>query len=129
MAQIAHQVLSVEKNRKNLERNILSIVKGNGFDGVNIDLEGVPPGDRAFYNKFLSELKQMFKPYGYLLTVSIPAKTADNPLNSWNGAYDYRTIGNTADLVALRLTMSTGRAAPPALCFTSLGPIKVLDTR
>lgn len=101
MAQTAHQVLSVEKNRKNLEGNILSIVKGNGFDGVNIDLEGVPPGDRAYYNKFLAELKEMFKPYGYLLTVSIPAKTADNPFNSWNGAYDYRTIGKTADLVAL----------------------------
>lgn len=101
MAQTAHQVLSIEKNRKNLGKNILSLVQENGFDGVNIDLEGVPPGDRAFYNKFLAELKQMFKPYGYLLTVSIPAKTADNPFNTWNGAYDYRTIGQTADLVAL----------------------------
>lgn len=100
-ANIAHSVLSVEQNRKNLEHNILSLIKENGFDGVNIDLEGVPPGDRANYNALLVELKELFRPYGYLLTVSIPAKTADNPYNQWNGAYDYRTVGKTAGLITL----------------------------
>jgi spore germination protein YaaH len=99
--EVIHKVLSVEKNRKNLEKNLLALVKGNGFKGVNIDFEGVPAQDRANYNKFLAELKQMFKPYGYLLTVSVPAKTVDNPSNEWYGAYDYRTIGKTADLVAV----------------------------
>jgi spore germination protein YaaH len=127
MAQTAHQVLSVEKNRKNLENNILLLVKGNGFDGVNIDLEGVPPGDRAFYNKFLVELKQMFKPYGYLLTVSIPAKTADNPFNSWNGAYDYRTIGVTADLVALMTYDEHWKGGPPGPVASLPWVQKVLD--
>ncbi|NLI13873.1 glycosyl hydrolase family 18 protein [Pelotomaculum propionicicum] len=98
---VIHKVLSVEKNRRNLERNIVSLVKGNGFKGVNIDFEGVPARDRSNYNKFLSELSQMLKPGGYLLTVSIPAKTTDNPSNEWYGAYDYRTIGKTADLVAV----------------------------
>lgn len=97
----AHLVLSVEKNRKNLENNILSLIKRNGFDGVNIDLEGVPAGDRWYYNTLLAELKELFRPYGYLLTVSIPAKTWDNPSNDWNGAYDYLFIGRTADLVTL----------------------------
>lgn len=97
----AHTVLSVERNRKNLESNILSLIKRNGFDGVNIDLEGVPAGDRANYNALLAELKDLFRPQGYLLTVSIPAEISDNPSNEWNGAYDYRAIGRTADLVTL----------------------------
>lgn len=97
----AHQVLSVKENRKNLEDNILSLIRKNGFDGVNIDLEGVPAGDRSNYNNLLAELKDLFRPYGYLLTVSIPAKTWDDPSNDWNGAYDYRFIGQTADLVTL----------------------------
>lgn len=97
----AHTVLSVEKNRKNLESNILSLIKRNGFDGVNIDLEGVPAGDRANYTALLVELKKLFSSQGYLLTVSIPAVTSDNPSSEWNGAYDYRAIGKTADLVTL----------------------------
>lgn len=98
---IAHEVLSGAENRSNLTKNILSLIKKNSFDGVNIDLECVPPGDRAFYNAFLVELKEKLKPYGYILTVSIPAKTWDNPAREWSGAYDYRFIGKTADLVTL----------------------------
>ncbi len=98
---VVHKVLSVEKNRKNLERNILSLVREYGLKGINIDFEGVPAQDRANYNKLLSELSRLLKPGGFLLTVSIPAKTADNPSNAWYGAYDYRTIGKTADLVAV----------------------------
>jgi spore germination protein YaaH len=97
----AHAVLSVGKNRKNLEDNILWLIKKNGFDGVNIDLEGVPAGDRDNYSALLAELKDLFRTNGYLLTVSIPAKTSDNPGNDWNWAYDYRTIGKTADLITL----------------------------
>ncbi len=96
-----HEVLSKEPNRENFARNILSLIKKNGFDGVNLDLEFVPPGDRLYYNVFLTRLQELFKPYGYLLTVSIPAKTWDNPASPWSGAYDYRFIGQTADLVTL----------------------------
>ncbi|MCL6634468.1 MAG: peptidoglycan-binding protein [Peptococcaceae bacterium] len=98
---LAHTVLSVQENRVNLEKNILSSVKKHGFDGVNIDLEGLPAADRASYSALLAELKELFKPYGYLLTVSIPAKTGDDPAGGLSGAYDYRTIGSYADLVML----------------------------
>ncbi len=97
----AHSLLSVRENRFNLEKNILSLIEEHGFNGVNIDLEGVPPGDRANYSALLAELKAILEPAGYLLTVSIPAKTRDNPLDNWNGAYDYAAIGEYADLVTL----------------------------
>ncbi|MDD2443880.1 MAG: glycosyl hydrolase family 18 protein [Desulfotomaculaceae bacterium] len=99
--EVAHKVLSVEKNRKNLADNIFKTIKRNGFDGVNIDLEMVALGDRDNYNALLLELKRLFKPYDYLLTVSIPAKTSDNLYSEWFGAYDYRAIGKVADLVAV----------------------------
>lgn len=127
MAETAHQVLAVEKNRKNLEKNIFTLVQWNGFDGVNIDLEGVPPSSRALYNQFLAELKQMFKPHGYLLTVSIPAKAADNRFNAWNGAYDYRTIGQTADLVALMTYDEHWKGGAPGAVASLPWVQKVLD--
>jgi spore germination protein len=97
----AHTLLSVRENRLNFEKNILSLIEEHGFDGVNIDLEGVPAVDRSNYSTLLKELKAMLKPAGYLLTVSIPAKTRDNPLDNWNGAYDYAAIGEYADMVTL----------------------------
>ncbi|MDF9408627.1 glycosyl hydrolase family 18 protein [Pelotomaculum isophthalicicum JI] len=96
----AHKVL-LEENRNNLEENLLYTIRQNGFDGVNIDLEGVPPGDRENYIKLLTELKELFSPHGYLLTVSIPAETRDNPKSDWSGAYEYSAIGEIADLVIL----------------------------
>jgi spore germination protein YaaH len=57
--------------------------------------------DQVYYSGFLEELKEMFSPYGFLLTVSIPAKTADDIPNNWSGAYDYPRIGEIADLVAI----------------------------
>jgi spore germination protein YaaH len=97
----AHIVLSDTKKRRNLEQNILAVLRSAGYDGVNIDLEGILPEDRENYNLLIRELKELFKPDGFLLTVSIPAKTADNPADLWNGAYDYKTIGRLADLVML----------------------------
>ncbi|MDD4237421.1 MAG: glycosyl hydrolase family 18 protein [Desulfotomaculaceae bacterium] len=98
---LAHQVLSVEENRSNLENNILSLIEEHGLDGVNIDLEGIPIQDREYYSIFLQELKEKFSPYGFLLSVSIPARTAEDIPNNWSGAYDYVRIGEIADLVAV----------------------------
>lgn len=98
---LAHKVLSVKENRISLEKNILKLIRENGYEGVNLDLENIPPADRKYYTAFLSELKKMFEPYGYFLTVSIPAKTWDDPQNNWSGAYDYWAIGRLADIVAI----------------------------
>lgn len=98
---LAYNVLSSYKKRKNLEYSILYHVKKQGYQGVNIDIEGLPPAARGVYTAFLWELKQLFAPYGYILTVSVPAKTYDDPYNSWSGAYDYREIGKAADWVCL----------------------------
>jgi len=98
---LAYNVLSSSKKRKNLEYSILYLIKKQGYKGVNIDIEGLPPAARAAYTAFLWELRQLFAPYGYILTVSVPAKTRDDPYNSWSGAYDYREIGKAADLVCI----------------------------
>jgi spore germination protein YaaH len=64
-----------------------------------MDFEGIYAENRAHYTAFLNEIASQLKPLGYSLTVSVPAKTYDNPLNSWNGAYDYAAIGKIVDQV------------------------------
>lgn len=95
-----HRVLTNERLRAKLVNDIVWLVRHYGYTGVNIDLEGIPTGDRWAFNAFLRTLDKKISPYG-LLTVSVPAKTWDDPRNAWAGAYDYRIIGSSADLVML----------------------------
>ena len=78
---------------------LLALCEEEGFDGVNLDFEGVPPKDRRNYTDFVGQLADLLHRYGYYLTLSVPAETEDQPGNSWTGAYDYKELGKEADLV------------------------------
>ncbi|MEW6171740.1 MAG: glycosyl hydrolase family 18 protein [Bacillota bacterium] len=97
----AHNLLSSSANRQKLIQNMISILKTEGYKGVNIDLENVPPSDRSCYSALLQEFKSALEPLGFLTTVSIPAKTADLPTAAWSGAFDYAAIGASADWVQI----------------------------
>ncbi|MCL4441396.1 MAG: glycosyl hydrolase family 18 protein [Firmicutes bacterium] len=95
----AHSAIS-GKNRKNLIENIVREIKENGYSGVNIDFEGIPPAGKNDFNAFLEELSGKLRPMSKLITVAVPAKTSDNGSN-WNGAYDYKAIGRLSDYVVI----------------------------
>jgi spore germination protein len=79
--------------------HLLRLVTEGGYDGVNLDFEGVAAADRAAFTRFVWDLTALFHAHGYYVTVSVPAETADEPANAWTGAYDYRALGRIADLV------------------------------
>jgi spore germination protein YaaH len=79
--------------------SLLGLCETEGFDGINLDFEGVPPSDRQAYTSFVGQLADLLHRYGYYLTLSVPAETQDEPGNSWTGAYDYKALGKEADLV------------------------------
>jgi len=96
-----HALLSSPGATSDFYSNVLYLVGLYGYKGVNIDFEGLWPQDRDLFSQFLAGLKAQLAPKGLLLSVSVPAKTYDNPDDSWAGAYDYSAIGRSADLVAL----------------------------
>lgn len=98
---LANSVLGLPDNRQNLINNLVTTVRDNGYAGVNIDIEGIYKSDRSNYVNFLRELKQAFAPYGFTVTVAIPAKDYDNQWNSWSNGYDYQGIGQVADQVVI----------------------------
>lgn len=98
---IAKTLLESPANRQNFINNLLSLIRANKYKGVNIDLEGVYASDRSYYTTFLSEVYSALKPSGYTVSASVPAKTRDDPSNSWNGAYDYAAIANYTDFILL----------------------------
>lgn len=97
----AYSAISSQANRKRLIGEIAASLKKHDFDGVNIDLEGIPDWGRQSYTLFLQELSAILQPEKKLLTVAIPAKTSDNPSDHWSGAYDYKAIGSIADHVVI----------------------------
>lgn len=96
-----HDMLVSPQATQSFYSNISYLLGYYGYKGVNIDFEGLWPQDRQLFSQFLTGLKAQLAPGGYLLTVSIPAETSDQPSDSWSGAYDYSAIGRSAGLVAI----------------------------
>jgi spore germination protein len=97
----AHALLQSYNSRAKAISDILAILEKQGYDGVNIDLENVNPKDRENLTAFMNELRARLKPRGYLVTMSVPAKTQDHRGQSWIGAFDYYALGKACDYVML----------------------------
>ncbi|SNX55102.1 S-layer homology domain-containing protein [Thermoanaerobacterium sp. RBIITD] len=98
---LIHAVLNNEKSRNNLINKIVEAILDGGYKGVNIDFENIGYNDRQNYNQFLADLKSKLASYNLILTVAIPALTADRPNSSWAGGFDYRAISKIVDKVIL----------------------------
>ena len=113
----AHQMLASPIARGRAVSRIVSLVRTNGYGGVNIDLENVQARDRSNYTSFIRELAQALRPAGYLVTASVPAKTYDDRGNSWSGAFDYAALGPWLDQMMLMTydeSSAGGQAGPVA---------------
>jgi spore germination protein len=109
-AELAGRVLENPTYRRNLVASLVNLTRQRGFGGVSIDFEFIPPARRNDFNLFLTELKRSLD--GLILQVNVHAKTADIPTNRIIGAYDYASIGNVADIVAV-MTMDYGYPGGP----------------
>lgn len=99
--ELAHQLLSNSNYRTNFIKQLESLLIKYELDGVNIDIENVRVSDRDNYTSFIKELKETLGVKGYLITVSIPAKTFDDSNNSFSYPFDYKGIGQYADRAAI----------------------------
>lgn len=100
-ANLAHRVLSNPAIRANLVSNLVNLTTKDGWDGISVDVEKTPPGDRNNFSAFVAELGKALKAKDKVLNISIPAKFVDYPSDLWSGAYDYAAIGKAADQIIL----------------------------
>ena len=100
-ASVFSPLLASARAERTCIQNLLTMVSVNGYDGVNLDWEGIAPGDRGAFSAFVKELAAVFHRHGYYVTLSVPAETANEPANGWTGAYDYRALGRYADLLMI----------------------------
>lgn len=98
---IGKTLLESPANRQAFITNLISLMKSNGYKGVNIDLEGLYTADRSYYTAFIGEVYAALKPLGYTVSTSVPAKTSDSPYNTWAYPYDYAALAPNVDMLIL----------------------------
>lgn len=97
--QVFGPLLNSPQARRRAIENLLTLVEVNGYDGINLDWEGIAPSERHAYSTFVQQLSGVFHQHGYYVTLSVPAETQSQPSNSWTGAYNYKKLGRYADLI------------------------------
>lgn len=108
-----HQVLADPATRAQTIEAIYRYLVNWGMNGVHVDFENVQPSDRQNLNQFLKELYERFKPAGLQVSIAVPAKTQENYVNSFSGAYDYATIGRYVDAMMIMAYDEHWRGGPP----------------
>jgi spore germination protein YaaH len=91
-----------------------------GYAGINLDFEAVPHKLRPQYTAFAQLLAATLHSTGRAAVLSVPAKSADDPNDSWAGAYDYAALGQIVDTLQVMTYDENGPWGPP-------GPVAGLD--
>ncbi|MGE5404410.1 MAG: glycosyl hydrolase family 18 protein [Candidatus Saccharibacteria bacterium] len=106
-----HKLLSTPASRQNLIRGLQTHAINNGYDGINIDLEGISSQDRDNYVTFLRELSNTVHKNNLEVSVAVQAKTKYNDAPGT----DYYQIGQVVDLmVVMAYDYNFGTAGPSA---------------
>ncbi|WP_183085269.1 glycosyl hydrolase family 18 protein [Trinickia fusca] len=94
---IAHGALVT--NRATTIQNIVALAKTANLTGINIDFEGVYPADRDAYTSFVADLAVQLHAIHSSLVLSVPAKSSDDPSDTWGWPFNYAALGQSADLI------------------------------
>lgn len=94
-----HAVLSNAGVRKTAIDNVEAYIKQYGLNGVNIDFEAVPAGDRDNLTQFMKELSARLKPQGLIVSIDVIPK--HNEENDFSIAYDYAKLAQYCDKIML----------------------------
>lgn len=93
-------------------QRIVDLVTGQDYPGIDIDYRGISPDLRGEYTAFIGELADVLHAQGKQLAVRLepPKQIA---ADRWEtGAYDWRTIGATADVVKMPIPGDPTAYAP-----------------
>jgi spore germination protein YaaH len=94
------RILTDDASRAAALQNTVEYTLDEGYDGFDLDLEGVAADDRDALTAFVSDLAANLHAHGKLLTLALPAKDHD-ATSGWSGAFDEAALGAQADLVTI----------------------------
>jgi spore germination protein YaaH len=75
-----YTLLSNAATRQHAEDTIAQLVQGEGFNGIDIDFEGMTPATRPYYSLFIEGLAMRLHPEGQSLTCTVVPRTPPSSL-------------------------------------------------
>ncbi|MGH9173007.1 MAG: glycosyl hydrolase family 18 protein, partial [Vicinamibacterales bacterium] len=94
------KTIETDAKRDAIVAKLVTVVESNGYDGLQIDFEGVNASDQALLTDFMQRLHAEFKPRGWLVSQAVIARTSDAS-SYWGGAYDYPELAKVNDYIAI----------------------------
>jgi spore germination protein len=90
-------MVATPSSRAAFIQNVIELIEGYGFDGVNIDIEDVYIEDSTRLSAFYTELGRALDERGYFLSASVPSRVSDQPFNPFSDPFQYAPIGAAVD--------------------------------
>lgn len=126
-SELANAILTNRQAQDILIENILGVLRGNNYYGLDIDFEYVYPEDRQSYVNFIRKVVSRLHPLGYTVSVALAPKLSADQKGLLYEAHDYAAIGAIADHVIL-MTYEWGYLRGPAQAVAPINQVrKVLD--
>jgi hypothetical protein len=97
-ASLADLLASPETRQAHID-NIVALVLGQGYAGIDLDYRGVSVAWRDTFSALAADLANALQAQGKVLSVAVeaPSLTADGDWDT--GGYDWRTLGQVVDIV------------------------------
>lgn len=83
------------------------------YDGVSIDFEHLKPSRRDAFSRLIERVAEAARAAGLSVSISVGAKTWDDPANGWAGGYDYARLGNAVDRLIVMTYDEHGYSSGP----------------
>ena len=109
--------------QENLIGELLRVLAGKRYRGVDVDFEYIAAEDRDAYAAFVGGLQQTMQQYGYSVSVALAPKTSAEQAGVLYEGVDYRQLGAAADWVLL-MTYEWGYTYGPPMAVAPIGPVR-----
>lgn len=107
-----HRVLTDQATTARVVGQLVDYIVSEGYDGLDIDLEGVQAGDRQALTAFVATISKELRSRGKMITMAVPAKTYD-ATTGWAGAYDYAGLAAHVDYFTIMAYAYTTSSSQP----------------
>lgn len=109
-AKLTHQFLSNPEARKQALNSLLTACKKNQFYGIQFDFEMIPLTDKKLLTDFYQEAADLFHKNNFVISFAIAPTLMDSHFPTdyqkklytvWQGAYDFKKLGEISDFVTI----------------------------
>lgn len=126
-SELAHEILTDVNVQNILIENILGVIDGSNYYGLDVDFEYIYPEDRQNYVDFIGRVVNRLHPLGYSVSIALAPKNSADQKGLLYEAHDYAALGALVDHVII-MTYEWGYLRGPAMAVAPINQVrKVLD--